>query len=120
MSDEPAQMQAEPDPRKQEMIRDTAPHPVDIAHLVEEYEHLDAGKWKIEAQDGGWYEDVAHALWMEGYLIRGTDISDSGNVVHTVIEEKRLSTGVCPNCGERNEPDFSGDTVTCPDCGDSH
>lgn len=120
MADEVAQMRADPDPRKEEMIRDHAPHPVDVAHLVTGYEHIEEGKWKIEAQDGGWYEDVIHGLWMEGYLIRGTEVSEEGNVIHTVIEEKRLSTSVCPVCGERNEPDFSGNTTTCPDCGADH
>lgn len=106
--------------KKAEMIRDHAPHPVDVAHLVADYEHIDAGKWKIEASDGGWYEDVIHGLYMEGYLIRGTELNDeTGNIIHTVIEKRRLETGVCPNCGERNEPDRSGDGVTCPDCGDT-
>lgn len=116
-----AQMESDPDPLKREMIRDHAPHPLDLCgNLAADYEHIEEGKWKIEAKDGGWYEDVIHGLWMEGYQIRGTDISDSGNVIHTVIEERRLETGICPNCGERNEPDFSGDTVTCPDCGADH
>lgn len=117
MADEVAQMQAEPDSMKEEMIRDHAPHPVEVAHLVESYEHLAAGKWKIEASDGGWYEDVLNGLWMEGYLIRGTDISDQGNVIHTVIEEARLSTSVCPVCGERNEPITESGATHCPDCG---
>ena len=119
--DETAQMQAEPDPLKREMIRDHAPHPLDLCgNLAHDYEHVDEGKWKIEASDGGWYEDVMNGLWMEGYLVRGTEVSERGNVVHTIIEEKRLSTSVCPACGERNEPDFSGDSTTCPDCGADH
>jgi len=117
MSDEVAQMQADPDPRKEEMIRDHAPHPWELAGVVsEEYEHLDEGKWKFTVESG-WYSDVVNGLWIEGYLIWDVHDSEGKNVEITVIEEKRLSTSVCPACGERNEPDFSGDSTTCPDCG---
>lgn len=118
MADDVAQMRADPDPRKAEMIRDHAPHPVELCgHLAADIEHVAQGKWKIEASDGGWYPDVVNGLWMEGYLIRGTEVSDQGNVIHTVIEERRLETGICPVCGERNEPNTAGPAVTCPDCG---
>lgn len=111
-----AQQQAEPDPKKAEMIRDHAPHPAEVAHLFEEYEHLDPGRWKFTVK-GGWYEDVVNGLWMEGYLIREVRDGADDLVVITVIEKRRLETGVCPVCGERNEPDTDGDSITCPDCG---
>lgn len=113
-----AQMQAEPDPKKAEMIRDHAPHPWELAGVVSEgYEHLEEGRWRFTVA-GGWYEDVVNGLFMEGYQIRR--IRKAGDGVHLhidVVEERLLETGICPCCGERNEPDFSGDSTTCPDCG---
>ena len=115
-SDQPKQMQAEPDPKKAEMIRDHAPHPAEVAHIFEDYEHLEEGRWKFTVESG-WYEDVVNGLFLEGYLIREVHDAEGKNVEITVIEERLLETSVCIVCGERNEPDFSGDSVTCPDCG---
>lgn len=118
MADELAQMQADPDPKKAEMIRDHAPHPAEVAHLFEEYEHLEEGRWRFTV-DGGWYEDVVNGLFMEGYQIRRirADEADADLVVIDVVEDRFLETSVCIVCGERNEPDHSGDSTTCPDCG---
>lgn len=118
MADEVAKAASEPDPLKREMIRDHAPHPLDlVGNFTHDYEHVDEGKWLIEADSGGWAEDLVHGLWMEGYHIRGTDISERGNVIHTIVEDRRLETSVCPVCGERNEPDTGGEGTSCPDCG---
>lgn len=116
-TEEVAQGQAEPDPRKDEMIRDAAPHPWDLAGCVSEgYEFLDEGRWRFTVESG-WNEDVVNGLWMEGYLVREVHDAEGKKVEITVIEKRLLETGVCPVCGERNEPDLDGESATCPDCG---
>lgn len=117
--DEASQMQADPDPRKAEMIRDHAPHPEELIINSEGYELIEEGRWRFTLA-GGWYEDVVNGLFMEGYQIRrvrADEADDPDAVVVDVIEDRLLETSICPVCGERNEPDFSGDSATCPDCG---
>jgi hypothetical protein len=122
MADQPVQGSTESDPRKAEMIRDTAPHPEDLIFNSEGYEFIEKGRWRFEIPIEGWYEDVVNSLWVEGFQIwriRGDEpelITDRMKV--DIVEDVWHKYTTCPRCGEYHQGFVDGEgLVPCPSCG---